>query len=320
MSKYWPKYWFPSIVAVVTAAVVIGCVLIPRQHNKKPWDNPAVQKIVEKLCYDRPELAASADNTGIDKLFDYELKEYQASLATLQTNLYLQAAFIIFGLLVLFGAPSSQEKNEQVKEQAGDEAFELPVLRVRLYRSWLYFIVPAILLFLWLRFGYLLDSLIKTRLYCWELFLRSTPTASKEYIRSGGALLEDSFFMDGWFALFRPNETLIDQTLVNFNQVIFPSVFGVLLAANHALILGLAYTGYARRPKKRERHAALLLLWFMFLILVLSHVLFYLGGPNPNWLQILVAGIAVVLLFLLTHFSRSQTGRTEHDLHRDEWL
>ena len=222
---------------------------------------------------------------------------------------------------MLFGAPSSQEKNKRVKQQAGDDAFELPLIGLRLQRTWLYFIVPAILLFLWLHFGFLLDSLIKTRLYRWELFLRSTPTVSKVYIRGAAALAEDSGFIDGWFALFPPGEHLIDPKLVDFNKLFFPSVFGVLLAANHAWILGLAHIGYARLPKKKEIDTVLRVIlrslkWFMFVILVLSHVLFYLGGPNPNWFQIVVPGMAVVLLFLLIFLwgkYRDETGGLTED-------
>jgi hypothetical protein len=300
-----PSYWFPSIVALTTAVVVACCIVNPPPPHM-PWDNPNVAKIIKERGLDRVAQGSSIENTNLDKLFDYQLKQYQASLATLETNLYLHAAFILFGLLVLFGS---------------DEVFELPVVKLRLRRSWLYFIVPAVLLFLWLRFGFLLDGLIKTRLYGWELFLRLTPAASKEYIRSGGALFEDSGFMDGWFALFRnSNEHLIDPKLVDFNMLIFPSVFGVLMAANHAWILGLAYIGYARLTKKEQKQIVprimmVLLPWFMFLILICSNVLFYYGGPNPNWFQIFVPGMAIVLLFLLIFFWRWQNESRRTRLH-----
>ena len=305
-----PSYWFPSIVALITAVVVTYCIFTPPLPHM-PWDNPSVTKIIKERGLDRVAPGSKMENTNLEKLFDYQLKQYQASLATLETNLYLHAAFVLFGLLVMFGS---------------DEAIELPVVKLKLRRSWLYFVVPSILLFLWLRFGFLLDGLIKTRLYGWELFLRLTPAATKEYIRSGGALFEDSGFMDGWFALFRnSSEHLIDPKLVDFNMLFFPSVFGVLLAANHAWILGLTYIGYVRLPKKEQKQIVpriimVLFPWFMFLILICSHILFYYGGPNPNWFQVLVPGTAVVLLFLLIFVSRSQTGRIEHDLLRDEWL
>jgi hypothetical protein len=292
-----PSYRFPSIIAIITAVVIIWCASVPITLTK-PWDNnPAVEKITsEKHLNSVPQTSTAAD-ARLERMFDYQLKQYQASLSTLETNLFLQAAFILFGLLVLFGT---------------DEMFELPVIKLKLQRQWLHFIVPAALLFLWLRFGFLLDGLIKTRLYGWELFLRLAPAGGKEYIRSGGALLEDAGFMDGWFALFRrPGEHLIDPKLVDFNKLIFPSVFGSLVAANHAWILGLAYIGYVRLPKKKKRRAALRAIlwlspWFMFLILLVSNVLFYFGGPNPNWFQVLVPTIAVALLFLLIYLCRQQ--------------
>ena len=95
-------------------------------------------------------------DTRVEKLFDYQLKQYAAFLGALETNLFMQVAFVLFGLLVLFSK---------------DESFEIPLIKLKLLRSWLHFIVPLALLFLWLRFGFLLDGLIKTRVYGWESVL-----------------------------------------------------------------------------------------------------------------------------------------------------
>src|SRR5438105_5623453 len=113
-----PSYWFPSIVALITAVVVTYCIFTPPLPHM-PWDNPSVTNIIKERGLDRVPPGSKMENMNLEKLFDYQLKQYQASLATLETNLYLHAAFVLFGLLVMFGS---------------DEAFELPVVKLKLRR------------------------------------------------------------------------------------------------------------------------------------------------------------------------------------------
>ena len=126
---------------------------------------------------------------------------------------------------------------------------------------------------------------------------------SNEYIRTAASLFEDSGFMDGWFTLYRPGEHLIDQKLVSSVMIIFPCVFGVLIAANHACLLTIAHVGNARLPADGQRsvlrRVLLALPWLMFFLLALSHILFYFGGPNRNWFQVIMPAIAILLMFLL---------------------
>ncbi len=231
----------------------------------------------------------------LEKAFDYQLKHYQELLKTFETNLFTQAAFIIFGILTLFRK---------------DPEFEVPIIKLKLQRSWLYFLVPITLLFLWLRFGFLLDSLIKTRLYGWELFWQLADSPTKEYLRSGAALFEDSGFMDGWFAWFR-TEHMIDKNAKALVEIIFPTVFGLLLGANHAMILALSDIGNFRvqnevssRPWLRYLLRAVPPVLFFFL--VISHVLFYVGGHNPNWFQSVIVGFAISIFVVLVALTRSR--------------
>jgi hypothetical protein len=230
----------------------------------------------------------------LEKAFDFQLKQYEQLLDTLQTNFYMQSAFILFALFLLF---------------TREDPIEIPIVGLKLQLSWLYFVVPAALLFLWLRFGFLLDSLIKTRIYGWELFQEwASSPVSRVFLRAGAALFEDSGYMDGWFALFRPaDEHLIDPNFRAYCKwFFFPVVFGLLLGANHACILSISHLGYVRLYPKDSTARDLLPLFLrwvpgtMFVLLALSHVLFLLGGPNPNWFQIIVAAIAVMLMFGLT--------------------
>jgi hypothetical protein len=307
-----PSYGFPVVVSVFSAIVIAYCARhIP--DPTKPWNTPEVERVVAQVR-DRNEKPLKANvmpivvpealpspaevklDTRLEKLFDYQLKQYAVFLGALETNLFMQVAFILFGLLVLFGR---------------DESFEIPLIKIKLLRSWLHFIVPLALLFLWLRFGFLLDGLVKTRVYGWDLFLQQAgESPTKEYIRTGASLFEDSGFMDGWFALFRPGEHLIDPKLVNCVVIIFPCVFGVLIGANHACLLTIAHVGNARLPAVEHRsvlrRVLLALPWFMFGLLVLSHILFYRGGPNPNWFQVVMPAIAIFLMFLLVFLCRRQ--------------
>jgi hypothetical protein len=316
-----PSYRFTFIIAVLSGILIGYCVCHP-PDPKKPWDAPEVERVVAQararharpdvnfMTAPTPQLSPSPSpaevklDTRVEKLFDYQLKQYAAFLGALDTNLFMQVAFILFGLLVLFSK---------------EELFEIPLVKIKLLRSWLHFIVPLALLFLWLRFGFLLDGLVKTRVYGWELFLQQAgESPTKEYIRSAASLFEDSGFMDGWFALYRPGEHLIDTKLVSSVMIIFPSVFGLLIAANHACLLIIAHVGNARLPavgrRSVLRRALSALPWLMFFLLALSHTLFYFGGPNRNWFQVVMPVIAIFLMFLLTFLCRRQP--EEFDLTR----
>ena len=295
-----PSYLFPAVVTVVSTLVIAWCVrttLPPKQ----PWDAPAVMEAVDEAAKRKINVAAGQPAPALaynpsqryEKLFDYQLKQYAGLLGALETNLFMQVAFVLFALVVLFSR---------------EEFFEIPLIKIRLLRSWLHFIVPLALLFLWLRFGFLLDTLIKTRVYGWELFLhQAADLPTKEFVRSGAALFEDSGFMDGWFSLFR-EEHLIERNLVGYIIVIFPAIFGTLIGANHACLLAVAHIGNARLAKHEEASVLRALLkvlpWLMFVLLLLSHVLFYFGGPNPNWFQIVMPAIASALMFVLVFLSR----------------
>ena len=287
-------YRFASVVALITAISVFLAWRNPAR-TAKPWQETPILAFTNLF-----QNATNSSTTtrplqpSLEKAFDYQLKSYQQSLGTLETNLFMQAAFVIFGLLVLFST---------------DEYFEVPVIKLRLQRSWLHFIVPLALLFLWLRFGFLLDGLIKTRVYGWEILKQMSTDMTPQHFRSAAALFEDAGFMDGWFLLYR-TEHVIDPEFINGIKVIFPFLFGVLLGMTHACILATSQIGNARfialLPQRRNalRTMLLVLPWLMFAVLILSHRQFFYGGHNPNWLQSVVSAVAVMGVFVLTFLSR----------------
>ena len=236
-------------------------------------------------------------NEKLQKQFDHQLKEYEKTLDTFEANMFMQAALIVFAAFMLFSK---------------DDKFKVPVIDLELERNWFYFVVPLALLFLWLRFGFLLDSLIKTRIYGWELLRQMADHVTVVDLRSGAALFEDSGFVDGWFVCYREaNEHLLNlesRGLVNF---LFPAIFGFLLGANHACVVTVAHIGNARMNKDLAKRPMLrAILWALPAIMagfiLASHWLFYRGGKNPNKLELVIAGFAIVFMFAMVGFARAR--------------
>ncbi len=323
-----PSYRFPIVVAIVAAMIVGFLTWNPRDRvvltqwrqltNVKPWETALVTNLLVSNLLQRStttNLLKTVDEKGsaqqvarLEKAFDYQLKQYQQSVGTFKTNLFMQAAFVLFGILVLFSK---------------DESFEIPLLKMKLQRSWLPFIVPVALFMLWLQFGFLLDSLIKTRIYGWELFLQIASFGGTdqrgEYVRSSAALFQDAGFLDGWFTLFRnPDEHLIDTNFRAYHKLFFPTVYGLLLGATHACILGVSHIGAARlRLEDNEGRtilgvALVILPSLLFSLLLISHLLFAFGGPNPNWFQAVIWAWALLVLFVLVGLSRGPQKPVTH--------
>jgi hypothetical protein len=238
--------------------------------------------------------AASAKSLELplSKLLDYQLKNYQESLSSFESNLLLQVAFLVLGIFVIVNKSAT---------------FEVPGLKISLPRSWLHFFLPLGLLFLWLRFGFLLDDLIKTRLHAWQILTQIGFSRDDPQFKAAADLFHDSGFMDAWFVLFCDGLHNIDTAYRSVLGVLFVTVFGIPLAGAHAASVGILeiarqrYGSPRQAPSSIYRWCLALLPGFAFTLLILSNVLFRYGGGNPNWMQGVVPALAVVFLYVLLY-------------------
>jgi hypothetical protein len=224
---------------------------------------------------------------------DELLTAYRTGVSKMRANLALQAAFVGIGLLAF------------TRRWAG---IRVPAFGLTIPVTSLYFIVPVMLGYYWLDFGYGLDDLIKWRAAAWHQLAAVGATARASEFNDGG-------YMDGWFMWFRPWEHPINADFVVLNGVLFCLFYCSLFAANHALTVALLVLAsryliaWIERPSGFETALVWSLPALGAFVILASHLEFRFGGHNPNWMQPIEVIEAAVLFYVLYRRSVSQSLR-----------
>lgn len=205
------------------------------------------------------------------------------------TNLYRQFGIALLGLVLAWraGAP-----------------FRVRSMGLTIRVTWLCFALSAILIYLWLEFGFQLDDLIKWRAEAWLELLKSGATWRASEFNDGG-------YLDGWFLAFRPTEHSINPAFRNGAVFFFCLVYCSLFAVGHACAIVLPFFGARRWLESSNGQARVVWALLCFVVpsavLIAAHLQFRLGGKNPNWMQPVVGVIVVVLCgCLVLHARRAQ--------------
>lgn len=246
------------------------------------------------LVYDRPVelglVGPPPKEFPIKELFAAKLTSYRSLDAALHNNMVIQSVFVVLGLFSLLG------RSKDV---------ELPVLKLKLPLSWIHYVVPFSLLFVWLHFGFHLDDLINSRVDANKILTAASPETSRAWRAVVDEQLNDSGFADAWFLLFRPGEHHIDESNRGTITLLFPLTFGLLLGLTHATIPGMliyanvCYSDAIDRFHRPIRVLVRLLPFASLAILLASHRQFYIGGDNPNWFQAWIAAFACLTTLVL---------------------
>jgi DNA-binding winged helix-turn-helix (wHTH) protein len=213
----------------------------------------------------------------------HELREvYWRRHDVLKRNLWLQFATILGALLVLEWA------RRGVRVPFLDQSVS----------TWLCFLVAVVIIYVWLDFGFVLDDLIKLRSKAWRLL-------SGMQQSSRAAAFNDGGFLDGWFLLFRPAEHVIDRSFLWGSAFFFTTIYCPLIAVNHAFAIRLVAVAAGRLAIQAEKFPILKLLiegipWLGAAAIAFSHIQFRIGGRNPNWAQLLVGALTLVVLYFLS--------------------
>ena len=94
--------------------------------------------------------ASGGERDHVDELLD----SYRSGLEVLRRNLVVQFIFAVLGVLLI----------RQRMQDMG-----LPALGTTVPTTWLYYLVPLVLIYQWLDFGFVLDNLIKWRADAWRV-------------------------------------------------------------------------------------------------------------------------------------------------------
>ena len=175
--------------------------------------------------------------------------------------------------------------------------------------------IPAVMLYLWLSFGFLLDDLIKDRVNGAQMIEQLSPTNATLAKR----LLRDSRSVDGWIVTFvdppRPRGTTgpyygvysgINHNAEAGTALFLLSLLGTWVAAAHAATLATVAVGarrYVRTSKMNSVAPYYLMPLIPFAFFAISHYQFAYGGPNRNSAQVFIAVVAVVLYLALIWLS-----------------
>lgn len=236
-----------------------------------------------------PRVAPAAAPIIVDRV-DELRQAYTARHETLQRNFLLQFVFVVIALLVAVRAGNS---------------VKIPALGLTLPATWLCFVIPVVLLYLWLEFGFVLDDLIKWRAEAWTRLSEMGETNRASGFNDGG-------YIDGWFMSFRPLQHSIQTTFLLGSVFFFCLMYCPLLAANHACALILLFIGARRSlsnipdPSLLHKVTVRIFPWLALSVLIMSHLQFRYGGPNPNWMQPVVGVLVLILAGLLLHHAHQR--------------
>jgi hypothetical protein len=267
------------VIAPVCAMVLIGVWIILGKPN-----HPA-DKIIPVQVGATPE-----SKQQLEALLDYHVRDYKANLTRFNWDCGLQAALIVFTMLLIF------RRSDSVK---------LFDFSIRL--SWLHLFVILVMIYLWLDFGFALDGLIWGRLRGVEL-MKALNIPNMEFQRTE---FLDYRFIDGWFLTFIDGHrgesySGISPGFSAPTAVLLALVLGTLISSAHATVLAIppiAIRRYVRNKSDRWLSWYYLSPILPLAILVASHIQFVYGGENRNWLHFYIAAVTIPLIALLLWLS-----------------
>jgi hypothetical protein len=284
-----------AVLTIVLFLTHIGGVLRPSPKDPSPFsipDSPDTQ-LREYAKFSAKEVITA------------KLAIYHEQAQALHLNMYWQVGLAVLCILI-------------VGKYSRD--LDVPFLGVKVPGTMLAFLLPAVLCYLWLEFGYKLNGLIELRLAISSLLmrngdviLRNNSDSISVSALSQHPFLSDSGILDGWFLTYWPDYSIHRHSPTS--QALFGLTFGLLFGLVHASILAALVT--ACHIPTRPRWLGGLVLCIAFCVLVLSHWQFAWAARNPNWIQPLVWLFALVFLFYLLEYGEARRHEEQHE-HRDE--
>ena len=193
--------------------------------------------------------------------FELSVNRYHSSIKFLNANLLFQAIFNLIAFRLI----------------RGDQSLTIPLVGITLSDHALHLVIPISLMVLWLQFGFSFHNIIKKRTQAWHLLNRLVGGSSTEFSMSV-RLFEDGLLVDGWFLINKKKEHELKANILVICIFMSVTYFLLLGATNGSIIaVPLCFIIY----KSEYPIFLILLVIFLLLILILSHVRFYRNSPNP---------------------------------------
>lgn len=274
------NFLLPHSVFIIPYLVIVSCfvILVFSKYYEHP--NPKVENVV----------AVGTSNVvlGEKDIFIELLDEYKSDLSSLDDNIKLQSIMILIAFLLVL------RSSDKLSFFSND----VPL-------RWLHFFVPILLIYLWLRFGFLLDDLIEERKQAVTIIFESN--LESQFKDAAKAIFNDGGFIDGWILSYEDQPGLdysgIEPSFKDSTKVFLIITLGLFISSGHASIMALTIIGIRRYVDLNHKNWLFLyyLLPLLPLGLLLSSNLQYVyGGSNDTDVSIFVAlSVWPILMFLL---------------------
>lgn len=222
------------------------------------------------------------------EVFFQLLDKYESDLSSFDDNIKIQSILILVTILLILRS----------SDKLSFFSNEVPL-------RWLHFFVPILLLYLWLKFGFLLDDLIEVRKQAIEFVIYSDIEDSVK--EAAKAMFNDAGFIDGWILSFNDTKNLsytgINDNFANSTRAFLILTLGLFISFGHASILGLTIIGTRRYINLKHKNW---LVWYYTLpllplsLLLASNIQFIYGGDNPLDIQCFIAlAVWPILIYFL---------------------
>ncbi len=261
----------------------------------KPPEPRALHYLDEAIVIDQ----FKKNNSILQNNINEKLKYYHDKISEFYRTIYFTIALCILGINVV----------------VSHEAIEVPGFRsIKIPTFITYLFIPIFLCYCWLRFGYLLHDIIGERIAlinlidCQYALCNKFLTIPATYIDYNSVTLanqlKDACFLDSWFLVFLPKKLFPTAPLSNMDNVISTAAMisiACLQGISHGLQLALPFNWIERFKYVGVGYFSIGLLFAIIFFIGGSHYAFYYVGQNPNWLQFIILGVAIVALVCLTH-------------------
>ena len=241
-----------------------------------------------------PEVLKPAESYfKLKEIFDKRLSKYTEGRKSLERLIALQGALVAVAIGLALSGDSTIKERSLFGLSMPDNALNL--------------LVPMLLLYFWVRFGFVLDQLIGDRFSLVSLlgslgdgsYSGSEEERLKKRANSLSSLLRDHGLVDAYFALFFIKKFPEAEGWANFNRVHF-GAYIVFLSISHGAMFGTLWNA-------KHNLLTLFCLVAVFIVLALTHHQFAKDRPqskNPNATKvqyILISGTVIASLLFAFH-------------------
>lgn len=278
------KIYYKS--SVIIYAVILCFTVYYGQSGKKKFTTNTNNNVHE-LVMDKEIIPTTT------YIFDNRSSQYKESSSSVKNMLY---GMVIIGGMLIYTLVSSPKY------------FNVPFLDFKASSVWLRWACPAILVYLWLHFGYTLYSSISSREFLLGLgqSIEATLPSSMTEEDPLKYAVEDGGIGDFIFYLLSPSyETTREPINTCFSWFVLIGMYSLLLGVVHGLIMS-GIISWIKVTSATVTAA----IYFMFTCIILlgSHLAFNTLVPDLWIFQSFICIFAMVTLYFLKPYADGRTG------------